>query len=183
MVLTESGRVPSDWSSEICGALRDLTVDDTPSLEVLLLDEVGSWVLSPENQRRDYDEQHGGLIIANLFKAIQCSRDFRPAQLPIPSDEMATARKALVAGAHEFAEAEHGLTKLIARLMPAMIAELEKNAPNPGPQLHGVYFYSLLAISSGVNSKMSKSVARGISESFTAWDSLMAAGFRLPWHD
>jgi hypothetical protein len=151
------------------------------SLEVLFIDEMGAWVLSPENPSQDYKERHGGMVISMLFNAIRRSGEFRPAQLPTESEQMAIARKAVVAGAHEIAGAEDGITLALTRLMPAVISKLEKNARNPGAQIYWIYFYSLLAISSGTTERLSEPVARGIGETFDAWNSLMADGFRLPW--
>jgi hypothetical protein len=180
--LTESGQAPSDWAIGVTAALRDLSVEDMPSLEVLLIDGIGTWVLSPDNPGEDYGEQHGAVVISNLFTAIERAGEFRPAQLPAESEQIATARRAVVVGAHAIAKAEDGITLAVARIMPAAINELEKNARNSGAQIYWTYFYSLLAISSGTTGRLSDAVARGIGETFDAWDSLMAGGFRLPWH-
>jgi hypothetical protein len=152
-----------------------------PSFEVLFIDEMGAWVLSSENPNRDYGERHGAQVISMLFNAIQRAGEFRPAQLPAESEHMAIARRAVVAGAHAIAEAEDGITLALTRLMPAVIGELEKNARNPGAQIYWLFFYSLLAISSGATEQLNEPVARGIGEMFDAWDSFMAGGFRLPW--
>jgi hypothetical protein len=180
--LTESGQAPSDWAIGVTVALRDLTVEDMPSLEVLLIDGIGTWVLSPDNPGQDYGEQHGAVVISNLFTAIERAGEFRPVQFPAESEQIAIARRAVVAGAHAIAKAKDGITLAITRIMPAAIKELEKNARNPGAQIYWVYFYSLLTISSGTAGRLSDPAARGIGETFDAWDSLMAGGFRLPWH-
>jgi hypothetical protein len=152
-----------------------------PSLEVLFIDQIVTWVLSSENPGQDYGEQHGGVVISKLFTAIEHAGEFRPAQLPVETEQIATARSAVVAGAHAIAEAERGINLAITRIMPAVITELENNARNPGAQVYWLYFYSLLAISSGTTGRLSEPVARGVGETFNAWESLMAGGFRLPW--
>lgn len=170
----------SDWSANIILAFRNLTIEDVPSLEILFLDQIAVWVLSDENPGHDYSEEHGGVVISKLFNAVEEASGFRPAKIPAESQQVATARKGVVDGAHEIADADNGITLIISRLMPATINELERNSGSPGAQLYWVYFYSLLAISSGPTGGISELVARGIAETFEAWESLMADGFRLP---
>ena len=179
--MTDSTQMSSDWSANIILAFRNLTIEDMPSLEILFLDQIAVWVLSDENSGHDYTEEHGGIVITKLFNAFEGSRGFRPAKLPVESEQVAAARKGVVAGAHEIAEADNGITLVITRLMPTTINELERNSGNPGAQLYWVYFYSLLAISSGTTGGISEPVGRGIAETFEAWEFLIADGFRLPW--
>jgi hypothetical protein len=142
---------------------------------------IRNFIFSPENPGQDYGEWHGNIVIALLFNAIRRAGEFRPAQLPAESGMMATARRAVVAGAHEIAEAEDGINLAISELAPAMVEELEKNARNPGGQIYSLYWYSLVMISAGTMERLSEPVARGIRETADAWNSLMAGGFRLPW--
>jgi hypothetical protein len=179
--LTESGQAPDNWTIGITSAFRKLTFEDMPSLEVLFVDMIAGWIFSPDNPGQDYGELHGSIAGALLFNAIRRAGEFRPAQLPAESWLMATARRAVVAGAHEIAEAEDGINQAIIELGSAAIEELEKNARNPGGQIYSLYWYSLFMISAGTMERISEPVARGIRETFIAWDSLMAGGFRLPW--
>jgi hypothetical protein len=179
--LTESGQAPDNWTIGITSVFRKLTFEDMPSLEVLFIDMIGAWIFSPENPGQDYGEWHGSIAVALLLNAMRRAGEFRPARIPAESGLMATARRAVVAGVHEIAEAEDGINLAMAEIGPAMVEELEKNAGNPGGQIYSLYWYSLFMLSAGTMERISEPVARGIRETADAWNSLMAGGFRLPW--
>ena len=169
------------WEDAIISALAGLTEADVPSVEILLLDELAAWILSPANPQGDYDEESGGAVISSLMNAIANSPQFRPDQEPSPTHETVLARKRLVEGAHALAAHDRGIAFVVTRLMPAAITELTKHVGNPGQQIYWTYFFALWVIAGGVNGEQDEAVARGLMASFDSWDALIAEGFRLPW--
>ena len=169
------------WEAAIIQALAELAEDDVPSVEILLLDELAAWVLSDANPQQGHDEESGGAVISSLMNAIANAPQFRPEQVPSPTEETLAARKRLVDGAHALAAHERGIALVVTRLMPAAITELTRNVGKPGEQIYWSYFYALWVIAGGVEGEQDEAVARGLMASFDAWDALIAEGFRLPW--
>ncbi len=176
---TEQGA--SGWQPAALAALRDLSLDDMPSFEILFLDELAGWAFSVGNPGHGYDEKHSALVISILFRAMEHASTFRPAQAPAESEEIVAARAKIVAGAHELAAAAKGLPQIIALLAPAAVRELEHNAGKPAAQTYWLYHYSLLVLASGEAGDVSEVTLRGISAAFSAWDGLLAQGLVLPW--
>ena len=50
--------------SKTIAALRHLSLEDLPSLEILLLDDLVTWAGSADNPGQGYGEDHGGLVIS-----------------------------------------------------------------------------------------------------------------------
>jgi hypothetical protein len=168
------------WEADVISALAGLTEDHVPAVELLLLDQLASWVLSDANPQGDYDEVAGGVVISALLTAIANAAEFRPEREPAVSDEMALARGRFVQGAREYAEHESGIALLVTRLMPAAIAELSRNAGNVSQQIYWTFFYGLFVIASGVDGEQDPAVAQGVGMTFGEWNALMADGFKLP---
>lgn len=169
------------WEDAINSALAELTDADVPSVEILLLDELAAWILSPANPQSSYDEESGGAVISSLMNALANSSSFRPDKEPSPTSETVEARKRLVEGAHALAAHERGIAFVVTRLMPAAITELTRHVGNPGQQIYWTYFFALWVIAGGVEGEQDETVARGLMASFDSWDALIAEGFRLPW--
>ena len=171
----------SSWEPAALAALRDLSLKDMPSFEVLFLDELAGWAFSVGNPGHGYDEKHSALVVSILFRAIEHARTFRPARVPAESDEIVAAREKIVAGAHALATAAGGLQQIIALVAPAAVRELEHYAGRPAAQTYWLYHYSLLVLASGTAGDVSEDTLSGITAAYSAWDGLVAEGFVLPW--
>ena len=171
-----------EWETNAIASLRNLKLDDTLGLELLLIDALARWCVSDSNPGRDYDEQHAAVAITALLSAVESASSYEGTVRPEATEEITTARTQVVAGAHELADMANGLTLLITRLMPAALGELTSHAGNPGAQVAWLYCYSLLAVASGRSSDIDEAVLRGLMASFDAWDALMADGFVPPGH-
>lgn len=181
VTLGETEQRASAWESAVRAALQNLSLKDMPGFEILYLDELTGWAFSVGNPGHGYNEQHGGVVVSTLFRAIEHASAFRPAQSPAESDEIMVAREKVVAGAHELAATSEGLSRLIALLATAAVRELEHNAGKPAAQAYWLYHYSLLVLASGMAGDVSEDTLRGITAAFHAWEGLAADGFRLPW--
>jgi hypothetical protein len=168
------------WESDVIAALASLTEADMPTVEFLLLDQLASWMLSDANVSAEYDEIAGGVVLSALLNAVANATDVRPEREPLVGDEVALARSRFVEGAREYAADDRGMALLVTRLMPAAVAELNRNAGNVAQQIYWTYLYALFVIASGVVGEQDPAVARGIGMSFSGWNDLIADGFRLP---
>lgn len=169
------------WESAVRAALKSLSVEDMPSFEILLFDELAGWAFSIANPGHDYNEQHSGAVVTTLFRAMQHAGTFRPASCPAESDEITASREKVVAGAHEFAETPEGLSRLIGLLATLVVRELGNNAGKPAAQTYWLYHYSLFVLASGMTMHADKVTLRGITAAYGAWQELAAKGFVLPW--
>ena len=61
------GHTP-DWERGDIAALQNLSINDMPSLEILLIDELGAWARSAENPGLRYDKNHGTLATSTLLR-------------------------------------------------------------------------------------------------------------------
>lgn len=179
----EKEQEAAGWESAVRTALRALSVEDMPSFEILLVDELAGWAFSVSNPGHNYDDRHGGAVVTTLFRAMQHADTFRPARCPEESEEIKTSRDKVVAGAHELAEAPEGVGRLIALLATLVIRELENNAGKPAAQTYWLYHYSLLVLASGMTGHADQTTLRGITAAFGAWEELAAKGFVLPWRN
>jgi hypothetical protein len=168
------------WEADVIAALASLTEADMPAVEFLLLDQLASWMLSDANVAGSYDEVAGGVVLSALLNAVANAGEVRPERSPVVGAEVAAARSRFVAGAHEYAADSRGMALLVTRLMPAAVAELNRNVGNAAKQIYWTYLYALFVIASGVVGEQDPSVARGIGMSFSGWNDLIADGFRLP---
>ncbi|HCU92394.1 MAG TPA: hypothetical protein DHU96_06485 [Actinobacteria bacterium] len=171
----------SSWEPAALAALRDLSLKDVPSFEILFLDELAGWAFSVGNPGHGYDEKHSALVVSILFRAIEHARTFRPARVPAESGEIVAVREKIVAGAHELAAAAGGLQQIIALVAPAAVRELEHYAGRPAAQTYWLYHYSLLVLASGTAGDVNEDTLSGITAAYSAWDGLVAEGFVLPW--
>lgn len=177
----KTGQGAAGWQPAALAALRDLSLKDMPSLEILFLDELAGWAFSVGNPGHGYDEKHSAMVVSILFKAMEHATAFRPARAPAESDEIVAVREKIVAGAHELAGTAEGLPQIIALLAPAAVRELEHYAGKPAAQTYWLYHYALLVLASGTAGDVSGDTLQGITATFSAWDGLLAQGFVLPW--
>jgi hypothetical protein len=168
------------WEADVVAAFAGLTETDMPAVEFLLLDQLASWMLSDANSAGEYDEVAGGVALSALLNAVANAGDVRPERSPSVVEEVAAARRRFVVGAHEYAADDRGMALLVTRLMPAAVAELNRNAGNAAQQIYWTYLYALFVIASGVVGEQGPDVARGIGMSFSGWNDLIADGFKLP---
>jgi hypothetical protein len=168
------------WEPDVIAALAGLSEADMPAVEFLLLDQLALWMLSDANVAGEYDEVAGGVVLSALLNAVANAADLRPEREPVVGDEVALARGRFVAGAHEYATHQRGMALLVTRLMPAAVAELNRNVGNAAQQIYWTYLYALFVIASGVVGEQDPAVARGIGMSFSGWNDLIADGFKLP---
>jgi hypothetical protein len=166
---------------DVIAALRRLSLSDMPSVEILLLDEIEAWIFSDSNPGYGYSEKHAAMVSCALLTAVERAGSFRSVQTPAESEEIVKSREKVIAGAHELAEADDGLTLLLTRLMPAATGELERNPGKPAAQAYWLYYYSLLMLAAGTSEAASVAAMRGIPATFDAWKGIMEDGFVLPW--
>jgi hypothetical protein len=177
-----AGSTGQAWEDDIVHALKALTSEDVAGLEVALLDAVAEWMLSGGNPGEGYDEGHAGHLVSTLFSALEAARSFQPAQQPAVTDGITHARTRVVDGAHELAnEGWTGVSLLVSRLMPAMLAELENNAGERAKQVHGVFVYLLYGIAVGKRTEQDPTALEGLSALFTGWDEVLRGGYTVPW--
>lgn len=178
----QQGSTDEVWELDIVRGLTALTGDELPGLEIVLLDAVVDWLFSPANPGVGYDGEHAGRLVSTLFGAIDASRRFQPTQQPEASERIVTARARVVDGAHELAKAgPPGVTLLVSRLMPAVLAELEGHAGDRVKQADGVFCYLLYAVAVGTGSEQHPVVLDGLRAAVVGWDGVLRGGYTLPW--
>jgi len=168
------------WEDDIVRGLRSLTTDESANLEIVVIDAVADWLFSAGNPGDGYDEGHAGHLISTLFTALDTARSFRPEQEPPVTDEIAHARTRVVDGAHELATAD-GVSLIVSRLMPALMAELQTNAGDRAKQAHGVFVYLLYALAIGTREEQDPTVMDGLTAAFAGWDTVLRGGYVPPW--
>ncbi|GAA3226924.1 hypothetical protein GCM10017691_16830 [Pseudonocardia petroleophila] len=175
------------WMDDVIRGLHSLTSDQVPALEITLLDAVVDWLFSPQNPQianpeAEYDESHAGTLVSTMFTAVDTSRTFLPKREPAVTDTITAARTRIVDGAHELsAQGPDGISILVSRAMPSVLAELGDNSGEKGKQAHGVYVYLLYALALGTRTEHDPVVLDGVVESFIGWDGVLRDGYVLPW--
>lgn len=177
---TEGSESAEDWEIRMISYLANLAVEDLPSMEILFLNALGSWIFSSANPGDNYEEQHGGQVITALLEAAGQSSSFHPDQQPVSTPEIAAVRAEIANGAREIAAAEGGLGMLISRLMPAAIGELNRLTGDPGSQSYWLYVYGMFMLAGGREGTQGNEPMRAIADTFAGWNTLMAAGFSAP---
>lgn len=177
-----TGSTDTAWEDDIVHALKALTGEDVPGLEVALLDSVAEWMLSDGNPGEGYDEGHAGHLVSTLFSALEAARSLQPARQPAVTDGITHARTRVVDGAHELAnEGWTGVSLLVSRLMPAMLAELQNNTGERAKQVHGVFVYLLYGVAVGKLTEQDPAALAGLSALFSGWDEVLRGGYTVPW--
>lgn len=180
--MSEQSSIDQAWEDDIVHGLTALATDDVPSLEITLLDAVADWLLSPGNPGEGYGEGHAGHLVSTLFSAIESARGFLPDQQPPATAEITETRARLVRGAHELAaQGSAGVSLLVSRLMPAVLAELSDNAGARGEQARGVFAYLLYAVSIGAGDDQDRATLDGLFAIFAGWDAVLRNGYVVPW--
>lgn len=170
------------WEDDVVRGLHSTTADQVPALEIILIDAVVDWLYSPANPGHDHTEEHAGHLISTLFAAIDSSRSYLPAQEPEATPEITAARARIVEGAHELsADGGAGVSLLVSRLMPAVLAQLHDHAGEPAKQAHGVVVYLLYTVGLGTRTEHDETVVRGVVAAFAGWDAVLRGGFTPPW--
>ncbi len=159
----------------------ELSMADMPGLEILVIDEIASWIFSPDNPGRDYTGEHGGAVVTAVLKAVQGASTFRPDRMPAESAAVRAMRERVVEGVHQIGSAANALSTFVITLMPAVISELERRSGDPTSQCYWLYCYSLLVLAGGRSGDLDQNLMIGIMASFDGWNDLMSEGFTLPW--
>lgn len=172
----------SAWEDDIVRGLHSVTSDQIPALEIILLDALVDWLYSPANPGEGYDESHAGHLVSTLFTAIDSSRSYLPAREPAATDAITAVRTRIVDGAHELsAQGPEGVTTIVSRLMPSVLAELTTNAGERAKQAHGVWIYQLYALALGTRTEHDHALLDGLTATFAGWDEVLRGGFVVPW--
>lgn len=175
------------WMDDVIRGLHSLTGDQVPALEITLLDAIVDWLFSPQNPQNanpeaGYDESHAGTLVSTMFTAVDTSRTFLPRQEPAVTDAITAARSRVVDGAHELsAQGPEGISILVSRAMPAVLAELGNNSGEKAKQAHGVFVYLLYTLALGTRTEHDTVVMDGVVEAFVGWDGVLRGGYVLPW--
>ena len=170
------------WEDDIVRGLLSTTADQVPALEIILIDAVVDWLFSSANPGADYTDAHAGHLISTLFAAVDASRSYLPAREPDPTPEITAARERIAEGAHELsAQRGEGVSLLVSRLMPALLAQLTDHAGDRTEQAHGVVVHQLYALGLGTRTEHDPALASGVAGAFAGWDRLLRDGFVPPW--
>ena len=159
----------------------EITMEDLPSLEILIIDEIAGWIFSPENPGKDYNGEHGGAIVTLVLHAVQGASKFHPESAPEPTEAVTAMRERVFEGVQQIASTPEALSTFVVTLMPAVISELERLADDPASQLYWLYCYALLVLAGGRAGDLDQNLMIGIMGSFDGWNDLMTEGFTLPW--
>ncbi len=159
----------------------EIKIEDLPSLEILVIDEIASWIFSPENPGKDYNGEHGGAIVTVVLNAVQGASKFRPESAPEPTEAVTDMRERVFEGVQQIASSAQALSTFVITLMPAVISELERRAGDPASQLYWLYCYALLVLAGGRSGDLDQNLMIGIMASFDGWNEKMTEGFTLPW--
>jgi hypothetical protein len=180
--MTGAGGTDRAWEDDIVHGLKSLTGEDVPSLEIIVLDAVADWLFSTANPGDGYGEEHAGHLISTLFSALDSARTYLPDRQPEAGTEVADARARVVDGAHELAaNGWTGVSLVVSRLMPAIMAELQDNVGARGQQLRGVFVYLLYGLAVGTGTEQDPAVLDGLAACFTGWDAVLRDGYVVPW--
>ena len=159
----------------------DLTLDDLPSLEILVLDQIAGWIFSPENPGKEYNGEHGGAIVTAVLNGVQRAHSFQPELTPMTSPALTEMRERVYSGVQELSQSAEALSTFVVTLMPAAISELERSAGDAASQCYWLYCYALLVLAGGRSGSLDQNLMIGIIASFDGWNDLMSGGFTLPW--
>lgn len=172
----------TDWEQPSLQALAGLQLESVPAFEVLFLDDVAAYLMGAGPLEPPFTVEHGSRVVSALFRAMVNANRYEPEQVPAESEDIAESRAQLVLGAHRFAElGADGLARLVNRLIPAILGELETHKDSPEQQARSLFYYSLLAVASGPGNLLSVQAAAGALETFHGWDALLGNGLVLPW--
>ncbi|MDN5933359.1 MAG: hypothetical protein L0I24_20230 [Pseudonocardia sp.] len=179
--MTASSSDPA-WEDDIVRGLHSVTSDQVPALEIILLDALVDWLYSPANPGENYDESHAGHLVSTLFTAIDSSRAYLPAQEPTATESITAVRTRVVDGAHELsAQGPDGVTTIVSRLIPALLAELQNNIGERAKQAHRVWVYSIYTLALGTRTEHDHTLMEGVAATFAGWDDVLRSGFVVPW--
>jgi hypothetical protein len=171
-----------NWQEPSLAGLKALELVAMPAFEVLLLDDLAAYLMGAGPLESPYTAEHGSRVISALFGALINSSRYAPEQSPPVSESMLAARERFVEGAHGFAElGTAGVAKLVNRLLPAILGELETHTGAPDQQAQSLFYYCLLAVESGPMNLLDPAAAEGSMELFAGWDRVLGDGLVLPW--
>ncbi|MET3807278.1 hypothetical protein ABIB25_004301 [Nakamurella sp. UYEF19] len=159
----------------------ELTMADMPSMEILVIDGIASWIFSPDNPGKDYTGEHGGAVVTRVLEAVQGASKFKPELVPVLSPAITDMRERVLEGIHEISGTATALSTFVITLMPAVISELDRRTGDPASQLYWIYCYCILVLAGGRSGDLDQNLMIGIMASFDGWNDLMSGGFTLPW--
>jgi hypothetical protein len=173
---------PVDWQSQCVEGLSRLSVDAMPAMELIYLDGLAVHLLGSDAPAPPYTIEHGSVIASLLLRAVT---DCAAVNLVLEPDDTdlssASARKAIVDGAHRFAgRGGHGVHQLVTRFLAAAVGELAR-LEDPEAQVRSLFHYGLLAIASGPENQASVDTSESILTTFYAWDERIGDGLVPPW--
>lgn len=172
----------SAWEDDIVRGLHSVTSDQVPALEIILLDALVDWLYSPANPGENFDESHAGHLVSTMFSAVDSSRSYLPAQEPVVTDAITAVRTRIVDGSHELsAQGAEGITTIVSRLMPAVLADLQNNAGERAKQAHGGWVNMIYALALGTRTEHDDALMDGVVATFAGWDEVLRGGFVVPW--
>ncbi|MGZ4561792.1 MAG: hypothetical protein ACXVXJ_12645 [Mycobacteriaceae bacterium] len=180
--MSEDTKSKKHWQQTGLDGLATLTVEAMPGVEVLLLDDIASYVMGSGPLEPPFTVEHGTRVASALFGAIVNAPDYATVEAPAPTPEIENSRTHFVKGAHDFAaHGAGGLTQLVNRLIPAVVGELERHKDAPEQQTCSLFYYAMLAVASGPQNMLAQDAAEGMMDIFRAWDDEFGAGFVVPW--
>lgn len=173
---------PVDWQSQSVEGLTRLSVDAMPAMELIYLDGLAVHLLGPDAPAAPYTIEHGTAVASLLLRAVT---DSAALDLQIEPDDgdpaAASAREAVVEGAHRFAgRGGHGVHQLVTRFLAAAVGELER-LDEPEAQVRSLFHYGLLAIASGPENRASAETSESVLAAFHLWDERIGEGLVPPW--
>lgn len=139
-----------DPTAAMLHALNSLNVEDVSTFEYLLIQELVEGL--PDAVSDDVDDgEEAYHLMARMQAALMKSadRELAPIEEPVVTEEIATYRAALVAGAHSFGErGPEGFKMLVAMLIPAVQQEFE-DGEDFDAKLQGVFTWMLMGLVAG----------------------------------
>ncbi|GAA3671788.1 hypothetical protein GCM10022237_34320 [Nocardioides ginsengisoli] len=172
-----------DWQRQAAAGLAHLSVELMPAMELLYLDGLAAHLLGPEAPAPPYTIEQGTTIASLLLRAVNDAPAVGPDLAPDDDPRAADpGRRAVVGGAHRLAQRGGlGAHRLVARLLPAAVGELESHQDAPEAQVRSLYYYGLMAIASGPENQASAETSASVLATFHAWEARLGNGFIPPW--
>jgi hypothetical protein len=73
------------------------------------------------------------------------------------------------------------VTQLVNRFLAAAVGELKIQKASAEAQTRSLFYYGLLAVASGADTRLAQAAEDGILYDFKAWDGQIGDGFVPPW--
>jgi hypothetical protein len=166
----------SSANDDLIAGLTRIDIEAMPGFEELFLVQLVQ--LAPDEPKEGPASVADAAQVLGLWQTALSASNGRRRPSPVPEidDDIAKYRKAFVDGAHGFVAQDHGLERLIARLIPTAQGQLDENRGDLDGLVQGLYSWVLLAIASGPDSQDPAMWAwTGIRSSLAKWSEILTS--------